>query len=211
MLHSGWCLRPDINCLRGQLSLQRIQKSLLMRDDMNKKGAFLFHCRGKLSRGIAVQMKLAAFVWNLRVTAEICCNKVSNACVWISQFIFFLYAQILRMLKAVYKKWINIVFIFGICKRNFSVVIAGFGLRFTFWRVVSGFYWNTQNSFTVAMQLGKCEMAWEVLDKAFASCDWAPFAHFVQIFVRNVTNLPVNVLLALFLNITFIGQTLATS
>jgi len=66
------------------------------------------------------------------------------------------------MLNTVYKKWIDIFLIVGICKRNVLVVIAGFGRRSTFWRVVSGFYWNTQNSFTVTMQLGRYEMAWEV-------------------------------------------------
>jgi hypothetical protein len=47
--------------------------------------------------------------------------------------------------------------------------------------------------------------------KSSASCDWASVAHFAQIFVRNVTNFPVSVPLALFLNITVIGQSLATS
>ena len=46
------------------------------------------------------------------------------------------------------------------------------------------------------------------VDGTFASCDWA-LAHFTQTFVRNVTNL--NVPLAIFLNITFSGQTLASS
>jgi hypothetical protein len=49
------------------------------------------------------------------------------------------------------------------------------------------------------------------VDEVFANFHWAPLAHFAQIFLRNVTNLPVNVPLPLFLNSTVIGQSLATS
>jgi len=39
------CIPVDVSvCLRGQLSLQRIQKSLLMRDDMNKRSGWLSRC-----------------------------------------------------------------------------------------------------------------------------------------------------------------------
>jgi hypothetical protein len=69
------------SCLCGECRNVCLCEIIWIRKVANYHDAFPFRCRDKLSLGIAVQMELAAFVWNFRVTVEICCSKVPNTCV----------------------------------------------------------------------------------------------------------------------------------